>query len=62
MDDARGEERRLNTTTMNYELNKLKAWLAVLKDVAEEYSGRTLDNIIGNIEARVKDAERRQEE
>ena len=47
---------------MNYQLHKLKAWLAVLKDVAEEYSGRTLDNIIDNIEARVKDAERRQEE
>ena len=47
---------------MNYELNKLKAWLAVLRDVAEEYSGRTLDNIIDNIEARVKDAERRQHE
>lgn len=47
---------------MNYELNKLKAWLAVLKDVAEEYSGRTLDNIIANIQDRVDDAERRQHE
>lgn len=36
---------------------KLRAWLSVLRDVATEYSGRTLDNIIQNVEARVKDYE-----
>ena len=38
----------------DYELNKLRAQLAILKDVMEEYSGRTIDNIIANIEARIK--------
>ena len=38
----------------DYELNKLKAQLAILKDVMEEYSGRTIDNIVANIEARIK--------
>ena len=47
---------------MNYELNKLKAWLAVLKDVAEEYSGRTIDNVMQNIQDRVEYAERRENE
>ena len=47
---------------MNYEYLKLKAWLSVLKDVQKEYSGRTLDNIISNVEDRVEDAERRRDE
>ncbi len=47
---------------MNYQLHKLKAWLAVLKDVAEEYSGRTIDNVIQNIQDRVEYAERRENE
>lgn len=38
----------------DYELNKLRAQLAILKDVMEEYSGRTIDNIVANIEARIK--------
>lgn len=39
--------------------SKLLEWLTVLKDVQTEYSGRTLDNIIDNVEARVKDYETR---
>ena len=45
---------RININDMDYELNKLKAQLSVLKDVMEEYSGRTIDNIVANIEARIK--------
>ena len=33
---------------------RLRAQVAVLKDVAKEYSGRTIENIIVNIEARIK--------
>lgn len=36
------------------ELFKLKAQVAVLKDIMKEYSGRTIDNIITNLEARIK--------
>ena len=38
----------------DYEYHRLRAQLAILKDVAEEYGGRTLENIIANIEARIK--------
>lgn len=38
----------------NYDTLKLRAQVAVLKDVAEEYGGRTIDNIIVNLEARIK--------
>ena len=38
----------------NYELLKLKAQLTILCDVMEEYSGRTIDNIVQNIGARIK--------
>lgn len=37
-----------------YELIKLKAQRAVLNDLMREYSGRTLDNIISNLDARIK--------
>ena len=40
-------------------LFKLKAQLAVLKDVAKEYRGRTIENIIANIEERIKAKEKR---
>lgn len=36
------------------ELFKLRAQVAVLKDVAKDYGGRTIENIIVNIEARIK--------
>ena len=41
---------------------RLRCWLSVLKEVRKEYSGRTIDNIIQNIEARIKylDKEREQ--
>ena len=38
----------------NYELIKLKAQRAVLNNLMREYSGRTLDNIISNLDARIK--------
>lgn len=37
-----------------YELIKLKAQRSVLMDLMKEYSGRTLDNIITNLNARIK--------
>lgn len=46
-----------NPTEMN-ELHRLKAQLAILNDVLEEYDGyRTLTNVIQNIEARLKKLE-----
>ena len=42
------------------ELFKLRAQVAVLKDVAKDYGGRTIENIISNIEARIKAKEKRQ--
>ena len=41
---------------------RLRVWRAILKEVRKEYSGRTIDNIIQNIEARIKylDKEREQ--
>lgn len=36
------------------ELFKLRAQVAVLKDIMKEYSGRTIDNIITNLESRIK--------
>ncbi len=39
------------------EYNKLKFQLAVLKEVAVEYGNRSIDNVISNIEARIKYAE-----
>lgn len=38
----------------NYELIKLKAQRAILNDLMREYSGRTLNNIITNLDARIK--------
>ena len=33
---------------------RLRAQVAILKEVAIDYSGRTIDNIIDNIEQRIK--------
>ena len=41
-------------TNTNYDTLKLRAQVCVLKDVAKEYSGRTIENIISNLEARIK--------
>lgn len=40
------------------ETMKLRLQLSVLKDVVKEYKGRTIDNIITNLEARVKAREK----
>ena len=45
----------------NYELIKLKAQRAVLNDLMREYSGRTLDNIISNLDTRIKWFEKKKE-
>lgn len=37
------------------ELIRLEAQIAVLKEVALEYSGKTIDNIIMQIEARARE-------
>lgn len=39
---------------MNNETHRLRAQAAILKDVAQDYPGRTIENIIANIEARIK--------
>ena len=38
------------------EFIRLQAQIAVLKEVAVEYSGKTIDNIIQQMEARVKES------
>ena len=37
-----------------YTLTKLRAQRAILQEVAKEYSGRTLENIIDNLTQRIK--------
>ena len=37
----------------------LRAQLAVLRDVQREYAGKTIDNIIVQLESRLKEAEKR---
>lgn len=44
------------------ELSRLKAQIAVLRDVAKEYHGRSIDNIIDNLGARVKYIEERMDD
>lgn len=44
-------------TMMNDKTFRLRAQLSVLKDVAKEYNGRTINNVIANLEARIKYAE-----
>ena len=36
---------------------RLAAKLSILKDVAKEYPGKTIDNIIVQLEARIKEVE-----
>lgn len=43
---------------MNTDLPTLKQQLYVLRDVAASYSGRTIDNIIQNYEARIEHLEK----
>lgn len=45
----------LPQTNMDYaEYTQVKAQLDVLKEVAETYRGRTVENVIDNLEARIK--------
>ena len=39
---------------MNNTVKQLRTWSGTLKEVAEMYPGRTIENIIANIEARIK--------
>ncbi len=38
-------------------INRLRVQIAVLKDVAEDYQGKTIENIIQQMEAIVKEVE-----
>lgn len=42
------------------ELFRIKAQKAVLEDVAKEYPGRTIENIIQNMDARITNFEKQQ--
>ena len=42
---------------MDYELHKLKAQFAVLKDVEQVYPKATISNAISQIQARIKEIE-----
>lgn len=44
---------------MDYVYHKLKAQMAILKDVLEEYPTSTIGNAIKQIESRIKDFESR---
>ena len=44
---------------MNNDTHRLRAQAAILRDVAQDYPGRTIENIIANIEARIKAQEER---
>jgi hypothetical protein len=45
-----------------YELHKLKAQVAVLKDVEKIYPSATIDNCITQIESRIKEIESQNKE
>lgn len=47
---------------MDYELHKLKAQVAVLKDVEQVYPKATISNAISQIQARIKEIESRTKE
>ena len=42
---------------MDYVLNKLRAQVAVLKDVMKDYPTSTIDNAVKQIESRIKHIE-----
>ena len=44
--------------TEDFSTLRLRAQAAVLKEVAKDYPGRTIENIIANIEARIKAMEK----
>jgi len=39
---------------MNYQLTKLRAQCAILKELVKEYPCRTMENVVGNLEQRIK--------
>ncbi len=39
----------------SYEYNRLSGNIAVLREVAREYPGRTIENVIQQMEARIKE-------
>ena len=47
---------------MDYELHKLRAQVAVLKDVEEVYPTSTIGNCITQIESRIKEIESQNKE
>ena len=47
---------------VDYELHKLRAQVAVLKDVAEVYPTSTIGNCITQIESRIKEIEKQTKE
>ena len=46
----------------DFELMKLRAQRSILMDVAREYPGRTIENIIQNMDARIKNHEKQRKE
>ena len=42
----------------NSDYNRITAQIAILRDIAKEYSGKTIENIITQHEARKKEAEK----
>ena len=42
-------------TRMANEIYKLRTWATILQDIIKEYPGRTIENVLGNIEARIKE-------
>ena len=47
---------------MDYELHKLKAQVAVLKDVGQVYPTSTIGNCITQLESRIKEIEKQTKE
>ena len=47
---------------VDYELHKMRAQVAVLKDVAEIYPTSTIGNCITQIESRIKEIEKQTKE
>jgi hypothetical protein len=47
---------------MDYELHKLKAQVAVLKDVEQVYPTATISNAISQMQSRIKEIESRTKE
>jgi hypothetical protein len=47
---------------MDYELHKLKAQVAVLKDVEQVYPTATISNAISQMQSRIKEIEKQNKE